>query len=53
MPGKGTPCLGEHAPEALGLGALVANVVGSEVDVSDSRVLLEGRSKGLEKGCRA
>ena len=53
MPGKGMPCLGEQASEALGLGALVANVVGAELDVSDGRVLLEGRSQGLEKGCRA
>ena len=53
MPGKGMPCLGEQAPEALGLGALVTNSVEAEVDVSDGRILLKGRSQRLEKGCRA
>ena len=46
------PCLDEQAP-ALGLGALVTNFVGAELDVCDGRVLLKGRSQCLEKGCRA
>ena len=46
------PCLGEQAP-ALGLGTLDTNVVVAEVDVSDGRGLLEGRSQCLEKGCCA
>ena len=46
------PCLGEQAP-ALGLGTLDTNVVTSKFDVSDGRVLLEGRSQRLEQGRRA
>ena len=46
------PCLGEQAP-ALGLCALVTNVVVAESDVCDARVLLKGRRQCLEKECRA
>ena len=47
------PCLDEQAAEVLGLGALVTNFVGAELDVSDGRVLLKGRSQCLEKERRA
>ena len=46
-------CLDEQAAEALGLGALFTNSAGAEADVGDGRVLLKGRSQGLEMGCRA